>query len=306
MCFPTLTAVGSLFLLCSFIIELFILIGNLPSTFLPHINFAKIWNRGQNQSYSFGLWNYCTGGGDGVINSCGSSSPAYNWANTPNISSVAPQAHSGIAQGLFLGMFILFFLGCGFSFVFWCFSLPICCLKRKGYGYSMSSLVLTTFLVMLTAFILSLVVVFLGMKTITNLETGWSVEAGNSIWLTIAALVSLLISFLCYTGGVTCGGKKRRNKNSVDPNYNSKFNNNIIASQPLYAASPVFAPQEANQTTGPQGTMLQQPYSASPNVGNQNLSPHLNQGYDTTTGPNHESVPMQGYQTPTLQPANAR
>lgn len=249
--------------------------------------------------------NYCSGGGDGVITSCGPSSPAYNWANTPNISSVAPQAHSGIAQGLFLGMFILFFLGCGFSFVFWCFSLPICCLKRKGYGYSMSSLVLITFLVMFAAFILSLVVVFLGFKTVTSLEEGWSVEVGNSIWLTIGALVSLLISFLCYTGGVTCGGKKRRNKNSIDPNYNSKFNGNAIGTQPLYAASPVFGNQDVNQTTGQQGAMLQQPYSGSPNVGDQNFSPRLNQGYDTTTtGPNHESVPMHGYQTPTLQPAN--
>lgn len=56
MCFPTLTAVGSLFLLFSFIIELFILIGNRPSTFLPNINFAKIWNRQQDLSYTFGLW----------------------------------------------------------------------------------------------------------------------------------------------------------------------------------------------------------------------------------------------------------
>lgn len=144
-------------------------------------------------------------------------------------------------------------------------------------------------MVMFAAFILSLVAVFLGMKTVTNDGTGWAVEVGNSIWLTIGALVSLLISFLCYTGGVTCGGRKRRNKNSVDPNYNSKYN----GTQQLYASSPVFVPQDATHTTGPQGTMLQQPYAVSPNPGN------------VGTGPNHESVPMHGYQTPTLQPANA-
>lgn len=249
------------------------------------------------------LRNYCSGAGDGVITSCGPSHAAYNWGNTPNISDAVPQTHSHIATGLFLGIFILFFLACGFSFVFWCFSLPICCLKRKGFGYSMSSLVLINFLVLFTAFILSLVAVFLGMKIVTNLETGWSVEVGNIIWMTIGALVSLLLSFLCYTGGVTCGGRKRKNKNAIDPNFSSKYNN--ITTQEYYTASPVFAPQEANHMSGQQGTMLQQPYAVSPNAGNQNLSTHPNQGYDTTTGRNHESVPMHGYQTPTLQPSNA-
>ncbi|KAI7895971.1 uncharacterized protein EV154DRAFT_593282 [Mucor mucedo] len=312
MCFPTLTAVGSLFLLFSFIIELFILIGNLPSTFLPGIYFAKAFSRSQNLSYSFGLWNYCQGDGSGVVSSCSSSSAAYNWAKTPNISNIAPTAaHSYVASGLFLGMFILFFIGCGFSFVFWCFSLPICCVKRRGLGYSMSTLVLTTFCVMLTAFILSLVVIFLGIKAVTG-QDGWGAEVGNSLWLTISALVSLMISFLCYTGGTTCGrpGKKRRNKNAIDPNFKD---GNPNSSQPLYMASPVFVPQHGAQTNGGQG-MLQQPYSPNTtgavhqqnydtqgHVGHTGNTPHTpNQSHD----PNSVSVPMHGYQTPTLEPAN--
>lgn len=218
-------------------------------------------------------------------------------------------------------MFILFFLGCGFSFVFWCFSLPICCLKRRGWGYSMSTLVFITFCVMLTAFIISLVVIFLGIKAVTS-TGGWSAEVGNTLWITIAAFVSLLFSFLCYTGGTTCGGitcgggRKKKNKNAIDPNYKDKHNdgNAPNSTQPLYMASPIFVPQTTHQTapqtgpqTGPQtdhqGNMLQQPYS--PNIGNQQ-----HQNFDTTghTGqthdPNSVSVPMHGYQTPTLQPAN--
>lgn len=161
---------------------------------------------------------------------------------------------------------------------------------------------------MLTAFILSLVAILVGMKVVTG-NANWGGEAGNSLWLTIAALVSLMISFLCYTGGTTCGrgGKKRRNKNAIDPNFKDGGPN---SSQPLYMASPVFVPQTGQQQPGQQGNMLQQPYSPNPvNQHNQNYdsNAHLgNTGHTTNQNhdPNSVSVPMHGYQTPTLEPAN--
>lgn len=247
--------------------------------------------------------NYCQGNGEGVVSGCGPSSAAYNWASAPHISEIATSAATSyVARGLFLGMFILFFIGCGFSFVFWLCSLPICCLKRRGWGYSMSSLVLLNFCIMLTAFIMSLVAIFKGMKLVTGLD-GWSGQAGNSVWLTISSLVSLLISFLCYTGGTTCGGWRKKSRNAIDPNYRDKYNSAPNSTQPLYMASPAFD-SNTNTQMNNQGNMAQQPYS--PEFDLQQQQP---QQQTTTTHivhnqePNSVSVPMNGYQTPTIQPA---
>lgn len=230
------------------------------------------------------------------------------------------QANSSLVRGLFLGMFILFFIGCGLSFVFWCLSLPICCLKRRGWGYSMSTLVFINFLVMLAALILALVVILSGIRVINDNDSGWRAHAGYALWITIGACVSLFLSFLCYTAGSICG-RKRKNKGAVDPNYKDPY----ATGQP-YAGTPLFVPTQ----TGQPSTMLQQPYSVSPAVGNRAMSPtvghqqhsiyspnvasqsydpNLNQGaYDASANPNYDpnsvSVPMHGYQTPTLQPAN--
>jgi hypothetical protein len=228
-------------------------------------------------------------------------------------------------------MFILFFIGCIFSFLFWLASLPICCLNRRGHGISMATLVGINFLIMLAALILALVLVISGVKEITGSSPGWEAHAGNLLWITIGAVVSLFLSFLCYTGGSICGpSKSRRNKAAVDPNYKDKYgaNNN-------YMTSPMFVPTSQLQTTANapgQATMLQQPYVISPSAGNQHLSPGMghttanqqqsNTGMNTGAGvntsgidstmasqqnnydPNSVSVPMHGYQTPTLQPAN--
>lgn len=219
----------------------------------------------------------------------------------------------------------------------------------------MSTLVFINFMIMLVALILALILVLGGIRQITSADNTWHGHAGNSLWLTIGAVLSLLVSFLCYSGGLCgrrkktaydddyndtstgrrsagcCGIGRRRNKAQVDPNYKDTggynkentngYDNNVIpgTNQPLYAASPVFrhTPQHAQDST-----MLQQPYTASPSMGQQQRSPGVShamenrqQNYDpnvtnNATGtdgnndPNSVSVPMHGYQTPILQPAN--
>lgn len=57
MCFPTFTALGSLFLLFSFILELFLMIGQLSNRqFLNKLYYVSAWNPQQNLAYNFGLW----------------------------------------------------------------------------------------------------------------------------------------------------------------------------------------------------------------------------------------------------------
>ncbi|KAF1805434.1 hypothetical protein FB192DRAFT_1468637 [Mucor lusitanicus] len=303
------------------------MIGQLSNRqFLNKLYYVSAWNPQQNLAYNFGLWNYCTGGSNGGVASCAHPTPAYNWAKTPNIVDLVPNlANSWMVKGLFLGLFILVFVALGFSFIFWLMSLPICCLKRRGWGYSMSTLVFINFMIMLVALILALILVLAGIREITSADNTWNAHAGNSLWIHIGATLALLASFLCYSGGVCCGGRKRNT--AYDNNYNDDgtgYDNNVLpgTNQPLYAASPVFqhTPQHAQDST-----MLQQPYMVSPSMGQQQLSPGIShtmqngQTYDhnasnniggTTTGaagvndPNSVSVPMHGYQTPVLQPAN--
>ncbi|KAI8640928.1 actin cortical patch SUR7/pH-response regulator pali, partial [Parasitella parasitica] len=186
------------------------MIGQLSNRqFLTEIYYVSAWNNQQNLSYNLGLWNYCTGDGNGGISSCSQPTPAYNWAQTPNIVNLVPNlANSWMTKGLFLGLFILVFVALGLSFIFWLMSLPICCLKKRGWGYSMSTLVFINFMIMLVALILALVLVLSGIRQITSADNTWNAHAGNALWITIGAVLSLLVSFFCYSSGTCCGRKK--------------------------------------------------------------------------------------------------
>ncbi|KAI8370931.1 SUR7/PalI family-domain-containing protein [Blakeslea trispora] len=313
MCFPTLTTFGSFLLLFSFILQLFIIIAQLSNrAFINIIYFVSAWD--QNRVYNVALWNYCTGTTGGNIQSCASPVPAYNWARTPGISDIATsQANSLVVKGLFLGMFILFFIGMGLSFLLWLMSLPICCLKHRAWGISMSTFVLINFLVTLTALILSLVLILGGIKSFTGGNSPWNAQAGNALWIAIGATVALFLAFLCYGGGSCCAGsggrtsrrrrkqeedyyynsgnesdgrkrggccggrRRKKNKAKVDPNYKETDAYIPGTTQPMYAQSPMY------QNTGnPQSSMLQQPYVASSGLDQQKAgTAGLNSNYNT-------------------------
>lgn len=234
-----------------------------------------------------------------------------------------------------MGLFILFFIAVGFSFILWCMSLPICCLKRRGWGISMSTLVFINFMITLTALILLLVVVLSGIRILTNADNTWHAHAGNSVWIAIGATISLLIAFFCYSGGTCfapknrtsdagnraetgsagCCGGRRKNKRKVDPNYTNDYDqtkndyNNILpgSAQPLYASSPAFQSTQQTQQQ-PQANMLQQPYAVSPQPAHQR-APDMTgasnrQNYDSNVNIGSGDVGGRGYQTPVLQPAN--
>ncbi|KAI8880389.1 hypothetical protein K501DRAFT_191449 [Backusella circina FSU 941] len=239
MCTSLLAILGSPFVLFSFVIELFVLIGQLGNTeVLRSIYFGQTINRSQNLSYSFGLWNYCQGDANGVISECSKIIPAYNWAKAPAIAQVLPdKASSKFTQSLFLGMFILFFIGCGFSLFIWIFSLPFCCARRRSIFFSMTTFVLINFFIMLAALILALVLVLGGIKTLTNADNSWEGHAGNSLWIAIGTVVSLLAAFSIYTCSSYCNGKGRKR---VNPKTD-------VEKTPQYATSPVVVPGQGQQ-----------------------------------------------------------
>ncbi|KAI8982989.1 SUR7/PalI family-domain-containing protein [Pilobolus umbonatus] len=310
MCFPTFSALGSLFLVISFIMELFLLIGQVSNTHvLSAVNYVVAWKSGEDLSYRMGLWNYCTGNGNLEVQSCEKGHPAYNWANTPGISDAVPDmASSVMVKSLFVAMFTLIFIACGFSFIFWVCSLPICFTRRRLLGASMTTLVFINFLIMLVVVILALVLVLSGIRHLTSADPTWDAHAGNSLWITIGACIALLISFICYCLATIFGRKNRKNK--VDTGY-KRESFNYPRSQ-SYVASPTFgnqnlnsnynqAPNYTNQT--PRSPMLQQSYNAaSPNMGNQTNYANNPVHHPNPLSQTNISAPVQqGYQTPVLE-----
>ncbi|KAI9258494.1 SUR7/PalI family-domain-containing protein [Sporodiniella umbellata] len=325
MCFPLFTSLGSLFLLFSFVLELFILIGQLSNkVFLRDLSFGSAWNTGQNTRYNVALWNYCSADVSGTVNSCAHPKAAFNWANTPDISNfLQTEANSGFINSLFMATFVLFFIACGWSFLLWLASMPICCFRRRFLGYSMFALTFINFLVMLAALILVLVNLLSGVKYVTA-NPGWNAHAGNLLWIAIGATVSLLIASMFFICG-SVGGKSRRSKKVRDEdknNYNDYNHFLPYSSNPTYQDShftggytnaqyhqqnhdsvqtPMTSHQELPGNSSGANTM-QSPVQAH--------SPHVNglQNQDHSHVSNVNGVPTHdqahGYQTPTLEPAN--
>ncbi|KAI8882955.1 hypothetical protein K501DRAFT_250539, partial [Backusella circina FSU 941] len=200
ICAPIASSLGSIFLLFSFVLELFILIGQAGNTsFLRKLNFLVARNQPQNLTYTAGLWNYCQGDYQGVINSCTKGKPAFNWAQIPGIAQALPnKADSWFVTSLFLAMFCLFFIGCGLSFILWCLSIPVVCMKRRAFHFSLGSFTFINFLVMLAALILSLVLIISGSKQLHEADNNWYGRAGDSLWCAIGAVVSLLLATMFF------------------------------------------------------------------------------------------------------------
>ncbi|KAG1447262.1 hypothetical protein G6F56_009315 [Rhizopus delemar] len=269
------------------------MIGQLSNrVFLTDLYFGSAWN--QNQRYNFALWNYCSGTSNS-ISSCAHPTPAFNWASTPDLSTMLQsQANSRMVNNLFMAMFVLFFIGCCWGFLIWLASMPICCFKRRALGFSMLTLVLINFFVMLVALILALVLVISGVKHVSA-NQGWDAGAGNLLWITIGAVIALLLAAACYSCGSATGGRKKKR---VDPEekyaYQDQYSYGNHYGQPTN-----YQNQTTNQADGnpPMGgydgqnqmdrTMLQQSY--------QDMGSH-----DVTQQTPNEPV-SQGYQTPTLQ-----
>ncbi|KAL0083571.1 SUR7/PalI family-domain-containing protein [Phycomyces blakesleeanus] len=219
ICFAISTLFASLFTLFAFILELFVLIGQLSNKpLLRSLYFGQAINASQGKTLNFNLWNYCTGDIHGAVSGCAKPRPAYNWAQTPGISQVmSRQANSTGVKSLFLALFVIIFISCGLSLIFWLMSLPICCLRRRGLGYSMTTLTLINFLLALVAMIIGLVVTIHGGKMLTGADPGWLGTPGNSLWCLIGSVVSLFFALLLYSVGSCCCKGSKEGRQRVRP-----------------------------------------------------------------------------------------
>ncbi|KAI8336254.1 SUR7/PalI family-domain-containing protein [Chlamydoabsidia padenii] len=320
MLYGLASTLGCLFTFASFILNLFIVIGQLSNKpFINRLYFAQATQQNSGQYYNLGLWNYCTSTDQGV-QSCSHPKAGYNWIETPGINQALPSLH--LSHGLFLGVFILFIIGLCFSFLLWIAGMPLCCVRARSVGASMSTFVMITFLVMLTALIMELVLILRGNYLLHNADPTWTGHAGNSLWLTIGSVFSLLFAFFFYGGSCCCVGAKtdgpaRKGRGGgggkVTP-YNDKQHDLEDGAAVGGAAAGSRSPYNFNQsvyhTVQQQSPRVsqQQPYQAdgghySPVVASQGFEhqPRNDMVSPQPAGSAMAGSARQGYQTPTLQ-----
>ncbi|KAI9283191.1 SUR7/PalI family-domain-containing protein [Sporodiniella umbellata] len=270
---------ASFFLFASFILGLFILIGQLSNRpFINLISFVRAFNPRYDLSYDFGLWSYCQGKAYSPIESCSKAIPAYNWAATTGFDQMLPRhSSSKTISRVFTANFILYFIGAGLSFLLWLASLPSLCCKQIKNGQRvrsavMSSLTGFTFLVMLAALVMGLVLVIGSVKAIGNASEDWQGHAGIAIWFTIGSVVSLFLAFICYTIR-TCIKPSRR---TTAERYEKPFE---LPTHDPVGHTPQPAPTEPYNHLTHSSSMSQQ---YSPNLNIQYLSPIYNSGRQHT------------------------
>ncbi|ORX46576.1 hypothetical protein DM01DRAFT_1410627 [Hesseltinella vesiculosa] len=330
-CFSLL---GSLFTFASFILHLFIIIGQLSNKpLINRLSFVHFYDRANQQQLRMGLWNYCTADTSGNLEVCSQPVAAYNWFKTPGLSAAihAPR----FSTGLFMALFILLFIGLGLSFLMWLLSIPLAFVRHKAVGSTLSTILTIAFLADLAALIIALVLILSGIANIT--DDNWNGHAGNSLWLTIGAVMSLLFSFLTF--GCSCcairdtrgaGGKGRVDPNWKETNRQSMANTsqgggyasgvsagygganvgqtgatsgNYDMNQSLYHTvnSPAVHQQQQQQMDMQQGYYAANPNQYAPALGQQTYE------HQQTSGTFHDAsdhLRPSNYQTPVLQQAD--
>ncbi|CAO3590243.1 unnamed protein product [Absidia cylindrospora] len=263
--------------------------------------------------------NYCTSTDQGV-QSCSHPQAGYNWINTPNVNQVISSAR--YSSGLFLGLFILLIIGLCLTFLLLIASLPLCCVRARSVGASMSALIFLTFLVMLAALIIELVVVIRGNQLLHQADPSWTGRAGNSLWMTIGSVVSLVFAFLAY--GCSCCavgntvGRKRSvgGRGKVDPYGDKHLDRDMEDGAGAGTGANHHSPYILNQSIyhtaqTPNVQHLNQPYAPDGMAGGTgHYSPVVSpQGFEhqprniNMGSPGAASGQQQGYQTPVLQHA---
>ncbi|KAI8374203.1 actin cortical patch SUR7/pH-response regulator pali [Radiomyces spectabilis] len=194
---------ASFFTFASLVLEIFTLIGNTYNRpFLRNLYFAKLFQN--NRSVQFGLWNSCSGQG-GYVTECTHPQPAYVWSNAEGLSGLVDGLNGH--DKLFLANFILYWIAFGLTL----FALVITLLSnfRRSSDLLASFACFIAFVVMLVVFIIVLVISLRGINAAKGVDSSISGFLGPSTWMTLGAMVGLLLASLWYCFACCCGSGRR-------------------------------------------------------------------------------------------------
>lgn len=129
-------------------------------------------------------------------------------------------AASTRVRGVFLGMFILYFIVLGFSFLLWLLSLPFgvfFCFPRlrnnpggRPLDVTMATWSGISCVISFVALIIAIVYVVSFNRNISNASIYWNGHAGIALWFSIGIVIALFLAMLFYAFKSCFSGGSRR------------------------------------------------------------------------------------------------
>lgn len=124
------------------------------------------------------------------------------------MSQYIPDAYTrGKWANLYRTLLATVFIGTGMSLIGWLATLPFCCVpvrSKLGTGIGLSTYTFVNLLFTLASWIIAMTLIVSINKTLIG--SPWTGAAGNSLWVTICAIGSLVIAYLCLSG-MCCAGR---------------------------------------------------------------------------------------------------
>ncbi|KAI9311844.1 actin cortical patch SUR7/pH-response regulator pali [Dichotomocladium elegans] len=191
--------IATFFDFAALVLQVFTIIGNTYNRpFLRDLYFARL-NVG-NTFYDFGLWNYCSGQGN-TVNQCTRPDPPFDWSTVSDV-----DIGLGNYSRVFLAVFILYFIGLGLTF----FAMLITFMTgfRRGSDVLASIVTFIAAILMVVVWIILMVVSLRGLNNARNSGIDADGHLGPSMWMTLGAMVALLLSSFWYC--ITCFFPGRR------------------------------------------------------------------------------------------------
>ncbi|KAI8148464.1 actin cortical patch SUR7/pH-response regulator pali [Fennellomyces sp. T-0311] len=184
------------------VLQVFTLLGttyNRP--FLRDLYFARL-ELDTGSFVDFGLWGYCTGQ-NGAVSECSQPEPAYNWNDFASVEGTdfsSSAINLGDLSRVFLANFILYWIALGLTL----FAMVITFLSgfRRGSDFLASFITFIAAIVMIVVFVILIVVSMRGVNHVQDAGIDASGHLGPSMWMTLGAMVALLLSSFWYC--LTC------------------------------------------------------------------------------------------------------
>ncbi|KAI9492920.1 actin cortical patch SUR7/pH-response regulator pali [Zychaea mexicana] len=207
-----LAFLATFFDFAALVLQIFTLLGSTYNReFLRDLYFARL--EFDNQFVDFGLWTYCSGQ-NGEVSDCSNPEPAFDWTTAgeedARYSAIREAINLDGLHQVFLANFILYWIALGLTL----FAMIITFVSgfRRGSDFLASFLTFVAALVMIVVFIILMVVSMRGINNAKDAGVDATGHLGPSMWMTLGAMIALLLSsfWYCLT---CCFGSGRRIQN---------------------------------------------------------------------------------------------